>query len=199
MRAQIMHNKAMHNKTLKVGLIGLGKMGRNHLRVLSMLKGVELAFIADADGDLAEHVPPQPVQPVPRAGLRRAEDRRVRGRDAPLLLLAAAVRQARLQHAQRPHHARDHAAGTGLRRDRDPRAPFPGEIQPGGKHQENVFARGDRSADLRICRLAVLRLGVADLRQRRNAAADPAAERLLRGQHARPQRRRRPAPGGCRP
>lgn len=49
-----MQNKAMHNKTLKVGLIGLGKMGRNHLRVLSMLKGVELAFIADTDGDLAQ-------------------------------------------------------------------------------------------------------------------------------------------------
>jgi hypothetical protein len=49
-----MQNKAMHNKTLRVGLIGLGKMGRNHLRVLSMLKGVELAFIADTDGDLAQ-------------------------------------------------------------------------------------------------------------------------------------------------
>lgn len=34
---------------LKVGLIGLGKMGQNHLRVLSMLKNVELTFIFDAD------------------------------------------------------------------------------------------------------------------------------------------------------
>ena len=52
--AKPMHNKAIHNKTLKVRLIDLGKMGRNHLRVLSMLKGVELTFIADADGDLAQ-------------------------------------------------------------------------------------------------------------------------------------------------
>jgi predicted dehydrogenase len=40
-------------KTLKVGLIGLGNMGRNHLRVLSMLKGFELAFVADANGEVA--------------------------------------------------------------------------------------------------------------------------------------------------
>ena len=31
-------------QVLKVGLIGLGNMGRNHLRVLSMLKGFELAY-----------------------------------------------------------------------------------------------------------------------------------------------------------
>ncbi len=40
-------------KILKVGLIGLGNMGRNHLRVLSMLKGVELAFVADANAEVA--------------------------------------------------------------------------------------------------------------------------------------------------
>ena len=39
----------MSNNSLRVGLIGLGRMGQNHLRVLSLLKGVELAFIADAD------------------------------------------------------------------------------------------------------------------------------------------------------
>jgi predicted dehydrogenase len=39
----------MQDKILKVGLIGLGNMGRNHLRVLSMLRGVELCFIADSD------------------------------------------------------------------------------------------------------------------------------------------------------
>lgn len=43
----------MAQQTLKVGLIGLGNMGRNHLRVLSMLKGVELAFVADASADVA--------------------------------------------------------------------------------------------------------------------------------------------------
>lgn len=37
------------SKTIRVGLIGVGKMGQNHLRILSMLKGVELAFIHDAN------------------------------------------------------------------------------------------------------------------------------------------------------
>lgn len=39
----------MKETPLKVGLIGLGRMGQNHLRILSMLKGVEMTFIADAD------------------------------------------------------------------------------------------------------------------------------------------------------
>lgn len=39
----------MSNEPLRVGLIGLGRMGQNHLRVLSMLRGVELVFVADAD------------------------------------------------------------------------------------------------------------------------------------------------------
>jgi predicted dehydrogenase len=43
----------MHERVLKVGLIGLGSMGRNHLRVLSMLKGFELVFVADTDAQLA--------------------------------------------------------------------------------------------------------------------------------------------------
>lgn len=38
---------------VKIGLIGLGKMGRNHLRVLSMLKTVDLAFVYDRDLDAA--------------------------------------------------------------------------------------------------------------------------------------------------
>lgn len=42
----------MQEKALKVGLIGLGSMGRNHLRVLSMLKGVELTFVADANTEV---------------------------------------------------------------------------------------------------------------------------------------------------
>lgn len=44
----------MNQNSLKVGLIGLGNMGRNHLRVLTMLKGVELIFVADADAKQAE-------------------------------------------------------------------------------------------------------------------------------------------------
>lgn len=43
----------MQDTMFKVGLIGLGSMGRNHLRVLSMLKGFELAFVADADAQVA--------------------------------------------------------------------------------------------------------------------------------------------------
>jgi predicted dehydrogenase len=39
----------MRGLPLKVGLIGLGKMGQNHLRVLAMLNSVQLAFIHDAD------------------------------------------------------------------------------------------------------------------------------------------------------
>jgi predicted dehydrogenase len=46
----------MINKSLKVGLIGLGRMGQNHLRVLSILKGVEIAFIADADLAMAQRL-----------------------------------------------------------------------------------------------------------------------------------------------
>lgn len=34
---------------IKVGLLGLGNMGQNHLRVLSMLKDIELCFIYDTD------------------------------------------------------------------------------------------------------------------------------------------------------
>jgi predicted dehydrogenase len=38
-------------RALRAGLIGLGMMGRNHLRVLSSLEGVELVAVADALGD----------------------------------------------------------------------------------------------------------------------------------------------------
>lgn len=60
----------MHDAVLKVGLIGLGNMGRNHLRVLSLLKGVELAFVADVDPVVAArageaHGVPGVVDPTP--------------------------------------------------------------------------------------------------------------------------------------
>lgn len=41
---------------IKIGLIGLGNMGRNHLRILSMLKGVSLSFLADCNQELAKHL-----------------------------------------------------------------------------------------------------------------------------------------------
>lgn len=46
----------MKETMIRLGLIGLGVMGRNHLRVLSMLKGVTLAFLADCNQELAERL-----------------------------------------------------------------------------------------------------------------------------------------------
>lgn len=45
-----------HQKPVKVGLVGIGKMGQNHLRVLSMLKSVELVFLYDLDTSAAERL-----------------------------------------------------------------------------------------------------------------------------------------------
>ena len=60
----------MQDEVLKVGLIGLGNMGRNHLRVLSMLKGFELVFVADANAEVAAkagqaHGIPGVIDPTP--------------------------------------------------------------------------------------------------------------------------------------
>lgn len=60
----------MQEKIIKVGLIGLGNMGRNHLRVISMLKGVDLSFVADANAQIAArvgeaHSIPGVVDPIP--------------------------------------------------------------------------------------------------------------------------------------
>ena len=41
---------------VRVGLIGVGKMGQNHLRVLSLLKDVDLRFIYDADKRVADRL-----------------------------------------------------------------------------------------------------------------------------------------------
>jgi predicted dehydrogenase len=38
----------MSRGDVRIGLLGLGQMGRNHLRVLSMMRGVEIAFVHDA-------------------------------------------------------------------------------------------------------------------------------------------------------
>ena len=43
----------MSAQPLKAGLIGLGNMGQNHLRVLSMLKNVDLCFVHDTSIDRA--------------------------------------------------------------------------------------------------------------------------------------------------
>lgn len=41
-------------KIIKIALFGIGKMGQNHLRILSMLKDVEVAFLYDANLELCE-------------------------------------------------------------------------------------------------------------------------------------------------
>ena len=46
----------MKNKVVKVGLIGLGRMGQNHLRVLSILKNVEIVFIFDINDEMAKGI-----------------------------------------------------------------------------------------------------------------------------------------------
>lgn len=63
----------MQEQEIKVGLIGLGNMGRNHLRVLTMLKGADLVFVADANVDVAEKMGgaygiPGVVDPTPLLG-----------------------------------------------------------------------------------------------------------------------------------
>lgn len=37
------------SRPVRIGLLGLGQMGRNHLRILSMLRDVDLVFVHDAD------------------------------------------------------------------------------------------------------------------------------------------------------
>lgn len=44
----------MHSDVIRVGLLGLGAMGQNHLRVLSILKNVDLAFVYDTNLSKAE-------------------------------------------------------------------------------------------------------------------------------------------------
>ena len=43
----------MNASALKIGIIGLGSMGKNHLRILLMLKEVELVFISDLNTETA--------------------------------------------------------------------------------------------------------------------------------------------------
>lgn len=54
----------MIEKNIRIGLLGLGQMGRNHLRVLSILKGVEIAFVHDANGDHARTIAAQHQLPA---------------------------------------------------------------------------------------------------------------------------------------
>lgn len=46
----------MDTSTIKIGLIGLGNMGLNHLRIINLLKGFELIFVADTNAEVATRV-----------------------------------------------------------------------------------------------------------------------------------------------
>ncbi len=46
----------MSASALKIGLVGLGSMGKNHLRILSMLKEAELVFISDLNQQAAQQL-----------------------------------------------------------------------------------------------------------------------------------------------
>ncbi|MBI3703860.1 MAG: Gfo/Idh/MocA family oxidoreductase, partial [Rhizobiales bacterium] len=48
--------EASAEKTLRVGVVGVGVMGSNHARVLAGLPGVELAGVADPDRKQADFV-----------------------------------------------------------------------------------------------------------------------------------------------
>lgn len=42
-------SEPMQRQPVRIGLVGLGNMGRNHLRVLSLMKGFDLVFVCDAN------------------------------------------------------------------------------------------------------------------------------------------------------
>ena len=46
----------MNSKAIKIALLGLGKMGQNHLRVLANLPDVKIAFIYDYDVNVAQNL-----------------------------------------------------------------------------------------------------------------------------------------------
>lgn len=46
----------MNSKAIKIALLGLGKMGQNHLRILSKLPDVKIAFIYDYDANIAQNL-----------------------------------------------------------------------------------------------------------------------------------------------
>jgi len=41
-------------KKLKVGVVGVGRLGKEHARLYALLPGVELAGVADVDGARAK-------------------------------------------------------------------------------------------------------------------------------------------------
>lgn len=68
------------NRPVRVGLVGLGQMGRNHLRVLGMLRDADIAFVHDADRKQAADVAAQ-------YGVPAAEDVAAAARDVDAVLV----------------------------------------------------------------------------------------------------------------
>jgi predicted dehydrogenase len=64
----------MQNFEINVGLIGLGNMGKNHLRILSNLKGAKLQFISDTDTQRALEFSKEYEVPVANNYLEAAQD-----------------------------------------------------------------------------------------------------------------------------
>ena len=44
------------DRIAKIALLGIGKMGQNHLRILSMLKDVDIAFIYDINEEACKEI-----------------------------------------------------------------------------------------------------------------------------------------------
>lgn len=55
-KKQVAGDAVVNLAPLKVGLIGLGRMGQNHLRVLSLLSGVSLDFVYDSDREIGRRL-----------------------------------------------------------------------------------------------------------------------------------------------
>jgi predicted dehydrogenase len=80
----------------RIGIVGLGRMGQNHLRVLSTLAGTQIAFVADADRAKAEELAaPQVVAAV--GDLDAAMD----GADAVIIASPTATHEDYIRRASR--------------------------------------------------------------------------------------------------
>jgi len=86
----------MVNTPISVGLVGLGQMGRNHLRVLSMLKGVSIAFVHDADHDAGKRIADQY-----RLNFRPDVDEALKGVDAVVICTPTSTHEDYVQRAAR--------------------------------------------------------------------------------------------------
>jgi len=62
------------SKILRIGVIGLGMMGRNHVRVARETEGVELVGVADPMGDRFDVAGPLPVFSTPEELLSHGID-----------------------------------------------------------------------------------------------------------------------------